>query len=127
MFGLKLQMVNCILVNGKKSINEKKIKNIIKKLIKNNKKNSIFLLQLIVNLSFLVFRPDNANFFTYFFTDSSRVSFALKQVFKYYLLNKNIKFTFLEFTEMSLKFTNLRKNYQFYTTTDNKLIHFYRW
>ena len=127
-FNLKLKIVKSILVNGKKSSNEKKVKNIIKNLIKNNKKNSIFLLQLIVNLVFLVFRPDNnINFFPYFLTDNSRISFALKQVLKYYLLNKNIKFTSLEFTEISDKFTNLKKKIQFYTTVDTKLIHFYRW
>lgn len=93
MFELKTKIIKHLQVKGNKFLNEKILKTAFKNLAKNSKKNYIKQIQIIMGHSCLIFKITklkNTNK-PYYFKNSVRISFAIKQNLKFIINQKNIK------------------------------------
>jgi hypothetical protein len=119
MVQLKNKVVKYLLLSGKKSINEKKIKTSFKKLNINLRKRVKNILQYIIYWSSFIFKFSAKANSSYFFLSKERIFFAIKQILKFKFFEKN-----LESFKKELK---VEKKVQNKFLTNKKLLHFYRW
>lgn len=116
---LKKKVVNYLLLDGKKAINEKKIKASFKKFNMDLKKKAKNIIQLVIHWSSFVFKYSTKANSSYFFLQKERIFFAIKQIIKFDFFKKNI--------ETYKKELQLHKKSQSKFVANKKLLHFYRW
>ena len=118
MIQLKEKIINFLLINGKKSINEKKIRISFKKLNCINKKRVLNILQFIIYWASFIFKFSAKSNSSYFFVSQERLFFAIKQI---------IRFNFFENLQVYNKEFQIQKKFQSKFVLNKKLLHFYRW
>ena len=121
MFELKTKIIKHLQVKGNKFLNEKILKTSFKNLAKNSKKNYIKQIQIIMGHSCLIFKITklkNTNK-PYYFKNSVRISFAIKQNLKFIINQKKMKNSLF-----SNKFENFKTTNQI---SEKKLFYCYRW
>lgn len=121
MFELKTKIIKHLQVKGNKFLNEKILKTAFKNLAKNSKKNYIKQIQIIMGHSCLIFKITklkNTNK-PYYFKNSVRISFAIKQNLKFIINQKKMKNSLF-----SNKFENFKTTNQI---SEKKLFYCYRW
>lgn len=121
MFDLKTKIVKHLQVKGNKFLNEKIFKIVLKNLSKNSKTNYLKQIQIIIGHSCLIFKTTNLKNISkpYYFKNSVRISFAIKQNLKFIINQKKIKSGLL-----FNKFENFKTINQI---IEKKLFYCYRW
>lgn len=121
MFELKTKIIKHLQVKGKKFSNEKRLKTIFKNFIKNSKKNYIRSILIIIGHFCLIFKTTTSKNISkpYYFKNSVRISFAVKQNLKFMINQKNIQNSFL-----LNKFEHLKITPQI---NEKKIFYSYRW
>lgn len=121
MFELKTKIIKHLQVKGNQFLNEKILKTAFKNLARNSKKNYIKQIQILIGHSCLIFKITklkNTNK-PYYFKNSVRISFAIKQNLKFIINQKKIKSSLF-----SNKFENFKTINQI---SEKKLFYCYRW
>jgi hypothetical protein len=121
MFELKTKIIKHLQVKGNKFLNEQNLKLVFKSVSKNSKKSSIKLIQIIIAHSCLIFKTVKLKNTSrpYYFKNSVRISFAVKQNLKFIINQKNI-----QNGSLLNKFENLKTIPQI---NQNKIFYCYRW
>lgn len=120
MFELKIKIVKHLQVKGNKFLNEKILKIIFKNVARNSKKNYIKLIQIMIGHSCLIFKTTKLKNVSkpYYFLNSVRISFAIKQNLKFIINQKKNN-------------SSLLNNFENFKTTnpisEKKLFYCYRW